>query len=67
MTNGKHFLGSIEEEREIFSLLTDCMAGMGKDGFKIILEKAIVLSKRQGHIEIDAEGFKTMFDEVSGD
>lgn len=43
----KQFMDNLEEEREIFSLLTDCMANMGKEGFKLMLEKATIISKAQ--------------------
>ena len=35
----KKFLDGIEEEREIFSLLTDSIAELGKEEFKALLKK----------------------------
>jgi hypothetical protein len=44
---------SIDEEREVFSLLADCMANMGKERFKLMLIKASALSKKLDGISGD--------------
>lgn len=56
----KQFIKEAEEEREIFSLLTDCIAQMGKDKFKAMLIKARMLSREK----IDIVEFQ---DAMSGD